>query len=84
MRASFSLDGCYELEISGNVPRTQRDPESVCLNLLHTPLPVPMPGPDGTGYVQPPTETTFSISLRPSHARAIASALLSAATEARA
>ena len=87
MRSAFSLDGCHELEITGNVPRGAGDPESVCINLLYTPLPTLMSTGDAErgerGYVQGPTETRMSVSLRPSHARAIASALLSAATEAR-
>lgn len=89
MRVSFSLDGCHEMEITGNVPRSVNDPESVCINVLRTPLPTLAPAPPGTAnmppqYFQSPTETLLSVSLRPSHARALASALLSAATEARA
>jgi hypothetical protein len=84
MKASFSIDGCHDLEITGNVPRTANDPASVCINLLRTPLPQLMSAPDVANcYVQPPTEVVLSVSLRPSHARAIASALLSAATEAK-
>ena len=88
MRMSFSLDGCHELEVTGNVPRTENDPASVCINVLYTPLPTLMPPPENTAnmppqYVQGPTETKMSVSLKPSHARAIASALLAAATEAK-
>jgi len=86
MRASFSIDSLHELEITGDVPRHEHDPASVCLNVLRTPLPVKnVYGPKEAGpeYTQGPTETIISVSLRPSHARAIASAMLSAATEAR-
>ena len=40
MRASFSIDGLHELEITGNVPSSPHDPTTVCINLLKTPLPV--------------------------------------------
>jgi hypothetical protein len=86
MRMSFDLDGCHAIEITGNVPRVQHDPASVCINVLYTPLPMPPARtenePEGD-YIQLPTQTKLSVSLKPSHARAIASALLSAATEAR-
>ena len=108
MRMTFDLDPCLTLEVAGNVPRHEHDPATVCLNLLRTPLPVPVTsivtettsplppgyvvvGPPGPGpfgfsimdYVQPPIETVVSVTLKPSHARAIASAILSAATEAK-
>ena len=86
MQARFRLDGCHDLEIVGDVPRSAQDSASVSIRILRTPLPMLVPSGiqcSDVGYMQAPTETMIAVSLQPSYARAIASALLSAATEAR-
>lgn len=71
MRATFELDSCYELQISEDIPRASGDSGSVGVQVTHTPL------------GESTSELVFALNLKPSHARAIASALLAAATEAR-
>lgn len=84
MKATFQLDGCHTLSVTDNVPRHAADPASVSIQLDRAPLPTVHALPDGsTGMTYAPTECVFSTQLVPSYARAIASALLSAATEAK-
>lgn len=85
MHTTFKLDGCHILEIGSDVPRDSYNPNSVGLQLTKRPLPMPDPTcpADGTAFVVAPEEAIFAVSLTPSHARAIASALLSAATESK-
>ena len=92
MRMKFYLDGCYTLTIGGDLPRIKHDPRSVGIQIDHTPLPEPTlaysgssEGPSVTHAVmsRPEPQCVASFNMKPSHARAIASALLSAATEAK-
>lgn len=92
MRMRFELDGCYALTIGGDMPRPAGSPESVGVQVDYTPLPAPelaYSGNSGGESVasaimgRPETRCLVAFSVKPSHARAIASALLSAATEAK-
>lgn len=90
MQAEFRLDGCHSIRISTDVPRDSRDRASVGLQLEYTPLRVPgdpiqtFHDQCGSAFdlpVPPGTKILMSARLRSSEARAIASMLLSAATE---
>lgn len=98
MKTTFDL-GPYELTVDDDVPRAISDPASVHLQVTEHHLPVvprseeekaefikrgwtPDPGTAPTVF-NVPDECLFAISLKPSHARAIASVILSAATAAR-
>lgn len=91
MEALFKIDGCHNIRISSDVPRGMGDPRSVGFQLEYTPLrlpgdPEPVADACGSSSDLPvPTGTKILMSkiLRSSEARAIASMLLSAATEAR-
>lgn len=90
MEAQFKLDGCHVIRISTDVPRMRGDVGVVGFQLEYTPLRLPgdpvesdqccsstdLPVPAGTKIL-------MSKNLRSSEARAIASMLLSAATESR-
>jgi hypothetical protein len=76
MIAMFRLDGCYTLRIGEDEPRTMSTPGSVGLQITYDKLTLP---PDSPA----PTEIIAAFSLRRSQARAIASAMLSAATESK-
>jgi hypothetical protein len=76
METTFKLDGCHYLIVCGDMPRVASDARSVLLQVNHKPL----PNVDGTC---PPDDLVVSFTVAPSEARAIASAILSAATEAR-
>lgn len=83
MNATFHLDGCYSLLItddgrltSGNMGASSAG--NVGLQLTYVPLQI------GTEERAPDApQTLLQAFVKPSQARAIASALLSAATEAR-
>lgn len=85
MNMQFRLDGCYTLEITDNGHLVSPDGRSgsgsagnVGIQLLYEPLQVGTPdrAPDAP-------KSLLQVFLKPSQARAIASAMLSAATEAR-
>lgn len=91
MTTMFTLDGCHALRISSDVPRNASDAGFVGFQLEYTPMRLPgdpeptenqcssstdLPVPRGTRIL-------MSKNLRRSEARAIASAMLSAATESR-
>ena len=76
MRSVFQMDSCYELTIVEDCPRAFGDPRNVTISVTHTPLSLPSE-PSGAA------EHVVTFNLKPSHARAVASALLAAATEAR-
>lgn len=81
MNATFKIDGCYELEIVGDGTMTSKNGLSSCssgnigFQLHHTPLSL---GDDAANGVT----TVAAFYLSRSRARAIASAMLSAASEA--
>lgn len=76
MRTTFQLDPCTMLVVQGDIPRCASDNGSVHIQIEHTPLSL-------DGSEQPPADMPFACVLTPSHARAIASAILAAATDAR-
>jgi len=97
MNATFKIDGCYELEITSDGSLTTRDPYSASATqkghvgvLLHyTPMVVAqfIPNEDGSPANLPTiapaeTRTRAAIFLKRNQARAIASALLNAVSEA--
>ena len=73
IRATFDLDGCYKLMVTSPNPTLGHDPRSVGLQLMHERISLDE---------EPQIETVLTLNLTPSHARAIASAILSAATDA--
>ena len=92
MRMKFDIDGCYTLSITEDAVRAVGDPGSVGIQVDYTPLPTPelaySGSSDGASSVsavmgRPETRCMVSFNVKPSHARAIASALLSAATAVR-
>lgn len=91
MQTTFTLGG-YTVRISSDVPRLAGDTRAVGFQIDTVPMRLPNdPEPEwsacGSSHdqpVPPGTRILMSTTLRHSEARAIASALLSAATEARA
>ena len=89
MNAAFKLDGCYTLELTDSGYLSSPDGVSgacskgnVGIQVLYAPLAL---GNVDEGPGAPmPQKSVLQAFLKPSQARAIASALLSAATEARA
>lgn len=85
MRASFLLSGGYTLVVTGDVPRVKGDAASVSVEIVDPPA-AAVGGSGGAGsgsavaYV---AQRTTQLHMKISEARAIASAILSAATEAR-
>ena len=88
MNATFKLDGCTTLRIGTDLmlPDQYAPRGYVALLLEREPMMGPM-GPSANDAMPtapvPPTEITTLAVLPPSQARAMASVLLSAATEAR-
>jgi hypothetical protein len=76
MRTTFEL-GDFTLMVSEDNPRLAGTDRSVGLQVTHTEYVVP----EGE---KPKTTLVFAANLTPSHARAVASAILSAATETKA
>lgn len=76
MRSVFTVEN-QEIAITGDNPRTWGDPRSIALRIVNRGY---------SGAAGEPTtvhEQALEVNLEPSHARAIASALLSAATVAK-
>lgn len=91
MQATFNLDGCHAIRITTDQPRLSGDRGAVGFQLEYTPFRLPGdPEPEfdqccsGTDLPVPKgTKILMSKNMRSSEARAIASMLLSAATESR-
>lgn len=74
MRAKFDV-GIYTMSVTGDAPRNAGDGRSVAVQIDAMRF-------TGANPSETTTEMVCAFTLKPSHARAIASALLSAATEA--
>ena len=77
MKADFQIDSNQELSVVSDCPRTYGDPRSIALTVTTY-------GYTGSADEPGPSkreEHAVTLNLEPSHARAIASAILSAATK---
>lgn len=72
MRMTFDLDGGLSVVISSNAPRHSNDHNSVHIQVNRA-----------ESEEAPTGELLTAFSIKPSHARAISSALMTAATEGR-
>lgn len=84
MDTIFKIDGLTSLKISTDPPRNVSDAcKFVWIQVDRTPLPTLIGHGDEQGYGQAPTEVIASFGMRPGEARTIASALMTAAQQAR-
>lgn len=84
MEATFKIDGCTSLRVGNNVTTPDRwnGEPFIGMVLIREPLAIPRAADDVTP-VEPTTWTQVA-AMKPHEARALASVLLSAATEAKA
>lgn len=84
MEATFKIDGCTSLRVGNNVttPDAWRGEPFIGMVLIREPLSIPRAHDDVTP-VEPTTWTQVA-AMKPHEARALASVLLSAATDAKA
>lgn len=84
MTTKFQLDNCYSLVVGGHIPDYPDGAGLVAFRLMYQPMPVLTQGSNEPGgWVYAPESQVFGVHVKPSHARAIASAILAEATETR-